>query len=189
MVTRYRQLTSFTHNDRCSIHTYPEGWADFVYDAFQTTADGASLVHVHPGPFAVKTTLAGGISRSDSTHARATSTVLTGCCRKQSGRYGEHRISIERGHPLDKYHRREALYLLRADPRMVAQCDDLRQRRGHSPLHAHGRPTRGLHQRRDDQPHAHAPRSGYIRCVVSFPNLRDLSTNPLCTQARARRDA
>ncbi|KAL1948748.1 hypothetical protein VTO73DRAFT_10554 [Trametes versicolor] len=44
----------------CSVHTYPEGWPDFIYDAFLTTADRTSLVHVHPGPFTVNTTLAEG---------------------------------------------------------------------------------------------------------------------------------
>ncbi|KAL1948745.1 hypothetical protein VTO73DRAFT_10551 [Trametes versicolor] len=46
--------------NRCYIHTYPEGWPDFIANAFMTTPDRAALIHVYPGPFTANTTLAGG---------------------------------------------------------------------------------------------------------------------------------
>lgn len=39
---------------------YPEGWPDFIANAFMTTPDRAALIHVYPGPFTANTTLAGG---------------------------------------------------------------------------------------------------------------------------------
>ncbi|KAH9848739.1 hypothetical protein C2E23DRAFT_888798 [Lenzites betulinus] len=46
-------------DSQCGELVYPEGTFDFASGAFQTSADKTSLIHVHPGPFSVNTTLAG----------------------------------------------------------------------------------------------------------------------------------
>lgn len=45
---------------RCCTVNFPQGWAKFVSNAFLTTPDGNSLVHLYLGPFTAKTTLSGG---------------------------------------------------------------------------------------------------------------------------------
>ncbi|KAI0821832.1 hypothetical protein BC628DRAFT_1341106 [Trametes gibbosa] len=45
-------------DDSCTVHLYPEGWPDFIHNAFQTTRNRTALVHVYPGPFSVNTKLA-----------------------------------------------------------------------------------------------------------------------------------
>lgn len=45
---------------RCCTVNYPQGWPKFVSNAFVTTPDSKSLVHVYLGPFSTNTILANG---------------------------------------------------------------------------------------------------------------------------------
>ncbi|KAI0821817.1 hypothetical protein BC628DRAFT_1422243 [Trametes gibbosa] len=58
----YHELFRHCRNapTRCCTVLYPEGKFDFAYGAFLATPDKTSLIHVHPGPFTVNTTLAQG---------------------------------------------------------------------------------------------------------------------------------
>ncbi|KAI0705252.1 hypothetical protein BC835DRAFT_1410156 [Cytidiella melzeri] len=54
----YSNVFGLEPNYPCCTVNFPQGWPKFVSNAFLTTPDGASLVHVYLGPFQTNTTLA-----------------------------------------------------------------------------------------------------------------------------------
>ncbi|KAI0821829.1 hypothetical protein BC628DRAFT_1422254 [Trametes gibbosa] len=55
----YYELFKQFSDPSCGAILYPEGKFDFAFGAFLAPPDKTSLLHVHPGPFTVNTTLAG----------------------------------------------------------------------------------------------------------------------------------
>ncbi|KAI0676236.1 hypothetical protein C8Q78DRAFT_996062 [Trametes maxima] len=53
----YAELFKHDHDPSCCSPLYPEGWPDYIRNAFMTTGDGRALVQVFLGPFSVNTTL------------------------------------------------------------------------------------------------------------------------------------
>ena len=50
--------------NRCCTVNFPQGWPKFITNAFLTTPDRKSLVHLYLGPYSVSSTLASGQSSS-----------------------------------------------------------------------------------------------------------------------------
>ncbi|KAH7928745.1 hypothetical protein BV22DRAFT_1126265 [Leucogyrophana mollusca] len=58
--TSYSNVFGLQPNHPCCTVNHPQGWPKFVTNAFVTTPDQASLIHLYLGPFSVATTLANG---------------------------------------------------------------------------------------------------------------------------------
>jgi hypothetical protein len=56
----YSNVFGLEPNYPCCTVNHPQGWPKFISNAFLTTPDQASLVHLYLGPFVTSVTLAGG---------------------------------------------------------------------------------------------------------------------------------
>jgi len=59
----YSNVFGLQPNYPCCTVNHPQGWPKFVSNAFLSTPDGKSLVHLYLGPFSTTTTLNGGANK------------------------------------------------------------------------------------------------------------------------------